>query len=570
MSTPNPNIVVAVGGVIVAVAVFVAWCASEGEDPAAPEQLEAAAPMDAPDAFAEADIEEHILVELDDTPVWRAKGDVVFEGPVVDGVEMSWQLAGHDGWTVLVGDGQGGGIDAEVRVWTAPGFPHAIVDVDATVSPEAAGQPLGASASVHADDAEWLDGSLQREGGVDKMEGADVSAARFATPGGQLQVHAAGAKATASVDGGPVGLNWPLWPGIKDEDFEECIDQGELPERSVSRRMMVSFGEQPVVAPLAIPYDALSLSTPIFVDAPEQSDDAWADGRARDAQDLSRRFRALAFGHSDREDPRYGNGGLLAAEMGAVFVVPNQWWDEPEIEELRASLEGTRIEVIADDDADIETGQGATVVGDADFCAAVAEVMGGEAARVVVRTDDDVPHRQDLTAAIPPVIRAGTSPLPRQELLNRVFEPEHPYGLFAPGEYRAGFVPLVATRNPLEPSAEDKLLSPDSQGHWTLHDDLTRQFTRLELDPDSMDHRMVSFADLADRRRRAGGLAYFEPDGRLQMVGEVDELVFFGAVDAFDLPVRGDGAVATWSREVGDPPQLEESTGGVMVEFGEE
>lgn len=563
MSLSSPKIIAAAGVAAVVVAVSLLWtCPGDDDRETAPlEQTDLQAPTTPPEAWERVEADNRVDVELDDPPVWtNDDGERLMEGPSVDGVDLEWSHKRHDGWNVAVGTGQTEGFDAEFRIWTAAGWPKAIVDVEARLTAEALAQRWETRTTIPTDAPRLLTGALEVHR-ADDTTADDIVGARFDDTRPTVSMHAPeGATGTHRTDNGSTTVDWTLREGL--DDYDECLEEGEL-TRTTSSRIVVGFGDAPTVAPLAVPVGTRSLTTPIFSDAPAPTDDPWADGRAEDGSDLAGRYRTLAFGHSDPEDPRFGNGGLLAYGMGAIFTVSPGWWDQPGLAEFRDSIGGTDIEMAT---AGLEEGPTTdTRIAEPGDCEAIAAALAGDVETTVVRGSvDDPAYRAPLAAPLPAVLEAGRLPTERETILDRLFDAGE-----AAGAHRAEFAPLVATRNPLEDISEQNLLSPDDGGHWTLHDALTRRFSRLDLERDVEGHRAISFEDLRDHRRRhRTALPYWEPDGILtHSHEEAEHLVIFGDLDDLEIDVPTGSNPVMWRYDPTNLPVWEGQFSATAIEF---
>lgn len=566
MFEANKKIVAGVAAAVLIAAVGALWVLwpDEPTAPALDDIDDRDVPLQHPQGWADIDPVERIDVELGDPLRWTDGDDAtLLAGPAVDGIDLEWTESDSDGWTTLDASGQSQAAELRIRVWFTERLPVAVIDVEAQVRGEFLGEPLDLTTTVDADGGEFVDGSLSHhllDGAAG--DGTDLLAARLAIDDTNTHLYSS-PEATGRIADTAHGveLNWNLWPGVS--GFEDCGEDGDGFTRSTSGRLVVQFGDHPLVAPLPVPAGHRAVATPLFVEPTAAGPNPWDDGRSRDALEYARRFRALAFGHSDRSDPRYGNGGLLATNLGGTFAVPSGWWTEEPVRDLRDSLEGTEIEVIPvepTDDADVR-------IVDPGDCRAVTTAGGEHSAPVVIRHRNERPPTE-LPVASPmgPVVEAGNTPANRREVLDRLFAFEHPEGLFADGAHRTGFVPVVATRNPLVDIADEAILQPDARGHWTLHESLTRRLSRYEMSPRSDEYAAMGLGQLAEHRHRhARAVPFWNLDGtlfadteradhflatgsNLEFDGEsVDgDVVFFERGDG-ELRYRGDFTSVSWN-----------------------
>lgn len=538
MSHDGKNSIAAALGVVVVVTVIaviaaVAVMCSSDDIEERETKTDAVPPFSAPTGWSELEAGKPIRIDIDDPPGWTKGDQSLLWGPKFDGLTMHWSTSARDGWNVAVGRGESEDIDVDAQIWTAPGFPLAIVDLTAQLRGPALGDPLTATTSVAGLNGTVLSGSLRPHSTGEMDDDRDLLAARFDDVGPGVSMHSvAGATGhlQAPADDGERSIDWTIWPGV--DVAPPCFDDAK---HTTSLRLVVQFGDHPLVAPLPAPAEARSMGTPIFVDAPNVDGDVWADGRARNGRDFARRLRALAYGHSDRDDPRFGNGGLLAAEMGAVFVIPHQWWNEPSMADLRRSLAETEIEVVPTGDVDGRSPSSTRLV-DGDDCPGIAGHHGDAQPDLflVQYHTHNRPYEASITAPLSPVVEAGMVTSKRDELLDRVFAFNDGNALFATGAHRAFFIPLTATRNPLEDIASENLLTPNRDGHWTLHGALTRRLTSYEMATASRTHHSTSFEDLVAHRRQHGqAVPHWSPGGGFEYHHSPgDHLYFFGGKES--------------------------------------
>ncbi len=475
----------------------------EVDEPEPVLEVERVPPKDAPPGWADEPSSE-LGLELD-AAGWSVEvgGREVLSGPGL-GESWSWMSAVEkEGWELRLGTAEGTGWQAEAALWTVPNAPFVVIDLDARVDGEAL--------------ADGMDVKTGIRGGVEETYPADgqVQAVRFGGPG----VVYAPVGAVGRVDGDDVW--WEVWEGLGGLGGCEAAEEAA---RQVSLRLVVVATDEPVPVPVAFGDDVRAVGTPMFVDPMARSEEPWEDGRARDGEEYARRLRALAFGHSDPGDPRYGNGGLLAAGVGATFVIPSRWWDDPAVEALRSSLQETEIDVAVMVGPE-EEAPAAPRVALESSCDLVEGMLSDHAAPLVVMGGTDRPYSASLRRPLPAVVEAGLIPATREEVLDRLFEPLVPGRLFATGEHRVVLVPLVATRNPLVDVAGEEILTPDRGGHWTLHDSLTRRLGAWEFSPRRDTHRGVSLTGVKAAQWESGARVVLpRPDGFPVGVGGVTTL----------------------------------------------
>ena len=560
----SKSIAAAIAAVVVVGVVFVALLPRSVDEPPPPAGLDTDPPVSFPEKWSDTEGGERIVVELDSAPQWRdSAGALLLSGPTPNAIEMSWSHQEAEGWKLATGSGHGDGVDLYAQIWSAPGYPQVIIDFDAQISADAAAEPLTVATSTPGDDAQMISAALQPTQVDSDNMGADLLA--LASHKGPLKMHSPGAAHGQLVDVGDTAeVEWSIWPGL-DEELN-CSDTASGHYRA-SLRLVIQFGDQPLAAPLPAPPDTDSLGTPIFVDAPASGGNAWEDGRARNAEDFASRLRTLAYGHSDRDDPRHGNGGLLAAGMGAIFAVPHDWWDEPPVESLRRSLRDTEIDAVRIDDPSSQI-----QITDGDLC----EHLTGDGpasdspSTLVVKADGDRPFELPLAGPVPAVLVAGSSSTERSQLLDRLFPSPHTDSLFADGSHRGVFIPVVATRNPLEGISSQNILSPDRGGEWTLHDTLTRRLGRYEMSHRHDAHQSTGLSGL--QRLRQGqqkSVTGWNPDGTIAIDGEPGSHLYFLSTDG-ELLVNGETRAelfSTWQLDGDKSVKYSAGLSPVTIEF---
>ena len=407
------------------------------------------------------------------------------------------------------------GLQLSLHIWRSPGLPLLLLDVEATLRGESLAESLALTLPLEALEGWILTPSLdEREGSTTQLQGLPIGVGQFSTGRdfpSQVQLRATGKGRLEVVDPGPRGadLKWTLFGGSS--QLQGCSDRTGG-HHQIQDRLVLQFND----APALLLEGALKMrgsATPIFVDPPRRSENPWADGRARDSQELARRFRALAMGHSDLDDPRYGNGGLLASGVGAVFAIDASLFDDDPIRDLRRTLEATAIDVVAIRAEATDSPEEIIVVNERSCEIILPEDTTPPGVTILRQIDYDQPYSMDINAPLAELIEVGQVQPRRNEILSRLFSRTDNAGLLVHGEHRLLAIPLIGTRNPLVDSAHEELLTPDRSGHWTLHEDLARALTAWEFEPR---HEEFRFLSLGDRSRLFQGptpFLYFHPDG---------------------------------------------------------
>ena len=499
---PRPKI--AVGSAIIIAAIALALFVFSGSCDRAEELSESQRQVPTADLTPPIDdallgwesVELDVAMTLDPTSstlTWRDDSDnVLLRGPTIGDAPLEWSHHQIDQWQLLRSTYDDGAASADLLLWSHPGAPTAILEVQiAETDPLSSDLP---PLHMHMD--------------PDEAEALDTAATIVGTDPSELSGQSRALR--ASLSNSTLGLAWPggppadlhhetdelrlSWPlEIPPSPWADKCD--DLPSTAGHERsffITFEYGDDPLLSTSPPGLSPEATAAPLFIDPPTLTDDPWIDGRARHAGDLALRLRALAFGHSDRDDPRYGNGGLLGAGLHATFAVPARWWDDPDIQALRRSLNRRPIDVIpiiADGDPTPES----SLALFEDPCQALTNVLDAETAtRRALLLDQEQSSPTPLSAPLSPLTFIGIAPSERPLLLEHLFG-DGPESLFSSThDTHAMAIPLVSTRNPLEDVWSNNLLQPERQGHWTLHEELTRQLTRWELEQAPGTHSTAS------------------------------------------------------------------------------
>ncbi|RVU42529.1 hypothetical protein EA187_15145 [Lujinxingia sediminis] len=398
-----------------------------------------------------------------------------------------------EGWTALAARADNGD---HATWWFTESSPYAILDLQADLSrgdwsielPDLPirAYPADLLASINA---------------AEEMDDVPLVALTLQSPTGPLSLAFDG-PAVASLDTStsPVRLRLNALP-------RDCESLLSAPSRI---RLILHYGDAPLPLAAAGPADASSQLIPIFAEPTNRGGDPWEEGRSRDAHELARRIRALIFGHSNTDDPRYGNGGLLQQNIGASFVIPMAWWTSPAITALREDLEQTPYELILATETPELAPSGPNLHTDAPLeCATLAERSFVTSAPT---TDAPTYH---LGSWLPQTPQLKAIAPTRETILDHLLPEQGTTGGLRPGRLTLTYLPLIASRNPLVDSFENTLLVPERQGHWTLHEDLARALVTFEFREDRPTLAINSLATRAVSQRLEDRLALWQPDGTL-------------------------------------------------------
>ena len=318
-------------------------------------------------------------------------------------------------------------------------------------------------------------------------------------------------------------LGWVIWAPQAEADLEPCAS----PDATLSLRQSVtmSLGERAQIVPSRYALGYRAALAPLFIDPASHYASMYKEGGARSAQDFAERARTLLYGHSDRTDPRFGNGGLLGLGLGADLGIRPEWERATEIEELIEEFDGARVSALTSgaphrllESASCELAltpqRPYLTLGDARSIDALnlpshppAEQVGGE------RLELGFPNMSlDLTPHMEVPQLSGR----RTALVDSLLSTEALEALIEARGLLAFAAPLIATRNPLTTAASQALLVPERGGHWTLSEPLARALTNVELINERHELVVLSPTALLEHWRRARQVRLFElPDGSL-------------------------------------------------------
>ncbi|RAL20533.1 hypothetical protein DL240_15955 [Lujinxingia litoralis] len=380
--------------------------------------------------------------------------------------------------------------------WIAPGNPQAILELH-----------------VDLERGDWLldlpQGAL-RAYPTDLLAATDDLSQIATTPVVGLTIKTATIPLTLTIQG-------PALAYVESEGNRRRLRLAPLPRhceslasQPVDLRLTLTLGDVPVPVPRLAPEHARTQLIPIFVEPPNSGGDPWEEGRARTPLELARRIRALTFGHSDPEDPRYGNGGLLYQHIGASFAIPADWWEAPPITRLRNDLSDTPMEFILATDIPEDAPSTLPLRTDAPVeCATIAE----RSFVLATPTTDAAPV--NLGAWLPQMPQFRALPPQRDDILRTLVPQVGHTGGLRPGRLTIVEAPLVASRNPLVDSYQHTLLVPERQGHWTLHEDMIRALVGFEFREDRPELAITALATRARAQNSARTPILWQPGGSL-------------------------------------------------------
>jgi len=257
----------------------------------------------------------------------------------------------------------------------------------------------------------------------------------------------------------------------------------------------VTFGGEPPVVRSLFPHGRVAGLAPIFDLPAAHPDSTLRAGQPDSPGDWARRAKTLAYGHSDSGDPRYGNGGLLGHDLAATVAVPADWRNAETVRAFARAVEDSGIEIAArgrradEPNGDASTERRSTI----DEQPRCRDLLGAGSAAPPVAVTDFQPFRGafDAESIHPPreVVPASASPFrldgSRSALIDSALASPTLERLVEHRDFATFATPLVGTRNPLVPAADQALLSPEREGEWTLSEPFSKSLANLSILRDS-------------------------------------------------------------------------------------
>ncbi len=457
------------------------------------------------------------------------------------------QAPGEQGVMGLEGAARWQGAPVDVRWALMPGDPQARVTMKLAKAPRALlGAPIEATLRLPPGEVSYLSDGLWREALGDE----EVTLNSW-TPGWLRWGEGEGAitlsewsfdqvRVKRDAEGVTLRLVW--WHPSHHPAIASCPEVPGRDTLTLAHAMTWTFGARldVVAGRLGQGYEAAV--APLLVDPSAYGAPALLDGAAIDAADWATRARAILFGHSSAEDPRYGNGGLLGIDQGAALAAPEGMWDAPEVRALADELaDRGRVTLGALGPRPPAGGVGVwreldcqAYLGRRDDAAREAMVVMGRegAATNMIASRVTLELGQQRAMSAPPATLAGLPlwlelerlPIERAAWLEGALGREALRELVAARGVTWFAAPLVATRNPLVRAAQVQLLAPERQGRWTLDPALTSALTRVELAQESREVMLASPVALAQHWARARQVRLYErPDGNIALYNPHDE-----------------------------------------------
>ncbi len=274
-----------------------------------------------------------------------------------------------------------------------------------------------------------------------------------------------------------------LWTASRHPGFQACEAAPDKLTVDLDAHLVVTIGQTSSAFrwPFAAGNEALLV--PVFDTPAHLADPELARVAARDAERWVLRARTLIYGHSNPQDPRYGNGGLLGHGLGATVVVPQQFAGDPKVAALAKELAGTRVELAARS-ATAEGPLSASRVLAKPSCAQLVGAKGAPVPATLIADADTGRGRSTLglaRGALAATVLPHAFDGRRSQLLSRGLSTEGLSVLVDTHGARVFAAPLVATRNPLIGAAKESLLDPERDGNWTVAQPLAGSLADMEL-----------------------------------------------------------------------------------------
>lgn len=479
---------------LLAAAALLAWLVLGGDDDP-PEQTHQELGLDAPPIETwSGDEADGVSIHLSDDGPALAAGDGkrISLTPSSSALEFArWEAHESDSYTYVVGEGDYDG--APVRaVWTfAHGNPQAHLAISLT----------DVEASNLSDDA-MLDltlpeGNVEASAPLEVMPDEISTAVRWRGEDHLLTFDNWTGETLAPLpgdSGGTTALGFVLWTEENGEAWSVCEDEAEA-TFDARAAFTVTLGGHTPIARWPQPQGQQGRMVPVFGDPREHEDTELHEGATDQPDRWVDRARTLVHGHSNPEEPRFGNGGLLGNNLGGTVIVPPALADAEAVHEFAESLEGSSVELIGQPGSGLP-GAGLRLTDDPG-CDDLVEAASGSTSLVLLEARDNT----GIGVSVPAFSsRAELAPLvtPRafdgrlQTLVDDGFGQAHRLA-----DERSTLIfqtPFVATRNPLIGAASEALLDPERHGQWTLSPPLSDTLADMEIWREEMPVEVTSLS----------------------------------------------------------------------------
>lgn len=358
-------------------------------------------------------------------------------------------------------------------------------------------------------------------------------------------------------DKGGVDLTFALWSPQQHPPVSACEVQGRS-GLSLAHHMLVSFGTRHDLSPARLPSGFEAAIVPVFKHA--------SGAKAPNASDWNMRVQTLLHGHSDKQDPRHGNGGLAGTNLGGSIVYPSDLGDisAKTLKNMPASINAVH------DRPPRGSDEAGAFVAQNFPCKAVLGRRKSSAQHILVELQGDHDGRQLNSLAqrtayklgdrkiqsLPPAFVPGlpahlvmtTLQANKRMLTDQMLSTAYLQQLRQSQGIAWFAVPLVATRNPLSQASKTQLLAPERQGHWTLDATLAKSLGALELAQEERTVTSMSIRKLIAHKRAMDALRLHElPNGSLEIHNPGPEITgaTFVTPTASTIVINGEAAANT-------------------------
>lgn len=345
-------------------------------------------------------------------------------------------------------------------------------------------------------------------------------------------------------------LTFSLWDPGSSPSFEAC-EQQKLRTITLRQHVTMTIGERLALVPSRYEGGYRAAIAPLFIDPASHDAKSYKDGRARSAQDWISRSKTLLYGHSSEQDPRFGNGGLLGLGLGADIAMEPAWHDAPETRALSAQLANSKARQLTRDSShELVDGEG--VLLDEPDCElfltrsqpylTLGASRSMDQLNILEHPPTFIINGKELARQLPNLSPSFASHLEvpqlsgrRQVLSDAVFSSQALEALIQERGLMVFATPLIATRNPLTPTASQALLEPERGGNWTLSEQFSRALTNVELLHETHELLVTSPTQLMSYWQHARQVRVLEmPDGSVAIINPLER-----PIEGFTLLAEG-------------------------------
>lgn len=335
-----------------------------------------------------------------------------------------------------------------------------------------------------------------------------------------------------------------------------CATGDDRPLRARAETTL-ALGAPPPATVSTLPAGHRSALVPVFLPPKTAENPQLWRGGPEAAGDWVERLDTLAHGHSNPDDPRYGNGGLLGARFGATLTWPRDLYDTEAFAEFRQNIAsapvdlaapiGTSITRTAEDEGSRDSGltphiRSAVDSPTEDDSDCTNPEDGSMRPDVLLRDGPTIERHLPTPLSASDSIDEGNVTVPvgdrtvianiahtdgtRSTVTNSLLSSQTVDRLTEHREVMIFGMPLVATRNPLLPAFDEGLLSPERNHQWTVQRDFSSALTTIDLAAEPHDFTVLSLGRLVEhwRRARATSLRWSET-GDLEIVNPAERAI---------------------------------------------